>query len=74
MNDDLHQLSIGSIAAKIYACYNINGYRFCTSIFESSHPMTTTKNSKVVSREPVQKDMKPTIYRMIKNIIEITFT
>jgi hypothetical protein len=42
MNDDLRQLSIGSITAKSYGRYDINGYHFRSSIFESSHPMAAT--------------------------------
>jgi hypothetical protein len=33
MNDDLRQLSIGSMTAKSYGRYDINRYRFCSSIF-----------------------------------------
>jgi hypothetical protein len=53
LNDDLHQLSIGSVTAKSYRCYDINGYRFRSSIFESSHPMAATQNSGVVMSHPV---------------------
>jgi hypothetical protein len=50
MNDDLRQLSIGSVTAKSYERYDVNGYHFCSSIFESSHPMAATQNSGVVTR------------------------
>jgi hypothetical protein len=40
MNDNLRQLSIGSVTAKSYICYDVNGYRFRISIFEFSHPLS----------------------------------
>jgi hypothetical protein len=42
MNDDLRQLSIGSITVKSYGHYDVNGYNFRSRIFESSHPMAAT--------------------------------
>jgi hypothetical protein len=35
LNNDLRQLSIERVNAKSYGCYDINGYRFRSSIFES---------------------------------------
>jgi hypothetical protein len=42
MNADLRQLSIGSVTAKSYGRYDVNGYHFRSSIFESSRPMAAT--------------------------------
>jgi hypothetical protein len=50
MNDDLHQLSIENVTIESYASYDVNGYRFRTSIFESSHLMAASTNSGVVTR------------------------
>jgi hypothetical protein len=50
MNDDLRQLSMGSVTVESYGCYDVNGYRFRSSIFESGHPMAATQNSGVVTR------------------------
>jgi hypothetical protein len=74
LNDDLRQLSIGSVTAKSYGCYDMNGYRFRSSIFESSHPMTDTQNSGVVTRATYIEGHEACYYGKIKNIIEITFT
>jgi hypothetical protein len=46
---------------------------FRTSIFESSHYMATTTNSGVVTRVAIAEGHVANYYRMIKNIIEITF-
>ena len=72
MNDDLRQLSIGSVTAKSYGRYDVNGYRFRSSIFESSHPMAATQNSGVVTRATDMEGHEACYYGKIKNIIEIT--
>lgn len=73
LNDDLRQLSIGSVTAKSYGRYDVNGYRFRSSIFESSHPMAATQNSGVVTRATDMEGHEACYYGKIKNIIEITF-
>jgi hypothetical protein len=73
LNDDLRQLSIGSVTAKSYGCYDDNGYRFRSSIFESSHPMAATKNIGVVTRATDMEGHEACYYEKIKNIIKITF-
>jgi hypothetical protein len=73
LNDDLRQLSIGSVTAKSYGRYDVNGYRFRSSIFESSHPMAATQNSGVVTRATDIEGHEACYYGKIKNIIEITF-
>jgi hypothetical protein len=73
MNDDLCQLSIRRVTAKSYGHYDVNGYRFCSSIFESSHPMATTQNSGVVTSATDSEGHEDCYYEKIKNIIEITF-
>ena len=55
MNDDLHQLSIGSVTDKSYGRYDVNEYRFRSSIFKSSHPMSTTQKNGVVTRATVSE-------------------
>jgi hypothetical protein len=72
LNDDLRQLSIGSVTAKSYGRYDVNGYRFCSSIFESSHPMAATQKVESLLGQPTWKDTKPAIMEKSK-IIEITF-
>jgi hypothetical protein len=73
MNDDLRQLSIGSVTDKSYGRYDVNGYHFRSSTFESSHPMAATQNSGVVTRATDMEGHEAYYYRKIKNIIEITF-
>jgi hypothetical protein len=73
LNDDLRQLSIGSVTAKSYGRYDVNGYHFRSSIFESSHPMDATQNSGVVTRATDMEEHEVCYYEKIKNIIEITF-
>jgi hypothetical protein len=36
---DLRQLSYGSIVAKSYGRYDVNEFRFRSTIFEASHPL-----------------------------------
>jgi hypothetical protein len=73
MNDELRKLSIGRVTAKSYGHYDVNGYHFRSSIFESSHPMTATQNSGVVTRATDMEGHKAYYYGKIKNINEITF-
>jgi hypothetical protein len=73
LNVDLRQLSIGSVTTKSYGRYDVNGYRFRSSIFESSHPMAATQNSGVVTRATDMEGHEACYYGKIKNIIEITF-
>jgi hypothetical protein len=72
-NDDLRQLSIGSVTDKSYGRYNVNGYRFRSSIFEFSHPMAATQNSGVIIRATDIEGHEACYYEKIKNIIEMTF-
>jgi hypothetical protein len=73
MNDDLCQLSIGSITTKSYGRYYVNGYHFRSSIFESSHPMAATQNGGVDTRATNMDGHESCYYGTIKNIIEIIF-
>ena len=73
MNDDLCQLFIRRVTAKSYGRYDVNEYRFRSSIFESSHPMAATQNSGVITRATDMEGHEACYYRKIKNIIEITF-
>jgi hypothetical protein len=47
---DLRQLSYGSVTTKSYGRYDINGFRFLSTIFEASHPLAATTNTRVVTR------------------------
>jgi hypothetical protein len=47
---DLRQLSYRCIVAKNYGRYNVNWFRFCSIIFESSRPLAATTNIIIVTR------------------------
>jgi hypothetical protein len=47
---DLRQLSYGSITVKSYGRYNVNGFHFHSTIFESSRSMAATTNIRVITR------------------------
>jgi hypothetical protein len=42
---DLRRLSYGSIISKSYGRYDINGFRFRSTIFEASRPLAATTNT-----------------------------
>jgi hypothetical protein len=70
---DLRQLSYGSIVAKSYDRYNVNGFRFRSTIFEASHPLAATTNTGVVTSAVDAEGHGSMYYRIIKNIIEYNF-
>jgi hypothetical protein len=47
---DLRQLLYGSITAKSYGRYDVNEFRFRSTIFEASHLLAATTNTEVVTR------------------------
>jgi hypothetical protein len=70
---DLRQLSYGSIVVKSYGQYDINGFRFRSTIFEASRPLAATTNTWVVTRAVDADDYESKYYGVIKNIIEYRF-
>jgi hypothetical protein len=70
---DLCQLSYGSIVAKSYGRYDVNGFRFRSTIFEVSHPLAATTNTGVVTRAIDADNHESKYYEVIKNIIEYSF-
>jgi hypothetical protein len=70
---DLRQLSYRSIIAKSYGRYNVNGFRFCSTIFEASRPLAATTNTGVVTRAVDADGHESKYYGIIKNIIEYSF-
>jgi hypothetical protein len=70
---DLHQLSYGSIVAKSYGRYDVNGFHFCSTIFEASRPLAATTNIGVVMRVVDAEEHESKYYGIIKNIIEYNF-
>jgi hypothetical protein len=70
---DLRQLSYRSIVVKSYGRYDINGFRFRSTIFEASHPLAATTNTGVVTRVVDAYGHESKYYGVIKNIIEYKF-
>jgi hypothetical protein len=67
---DLRQLSYESIVPKSYGQYDINGFHFCSTIFEASRLLAATTNTGVVTRAVDTKRHKSKYYGIITNIIE----
>jgi hypothetical protein len=70
---DMRQLSYGSVTAKSYGRYDVNGFRFCSTIFEASRPLAATTNTGVVTRVVDGEGHEIKYYGIIKNIIEYSF-
>jgi hypothetical protein len=70
---DLRQLSYGSIIAKSYGRYDVNGFHFRSTIFEASRPLAATTNIRVVMRAIDADGHESKYYGVIKNIIEYCF-
>jgi hypothetical protein len=66
---DLRQLSYESIVAKSYSRYDVNGFRFCSTIFEASRPLAATTNIGVVTRAVDADGHESKYYGVTKNII-----
>jgi hypothetical protein len=70
---ELCQLSYGSVIAKSYGQYDVNGFCFHSTIFEASRPLAATTNTGVVTMVVDGEGHESKIYRIIKNIIEYNF-
>jgi hypothetical protein len=69
----LRQLSVESIVAKSYGRYDVNGFRFRSTIFGASRPLAATTNTGVVMRAIDADSYESKYYGVIKNIIEYSF-
>jgi hypothetical protein len=69
----LRQLSVESIVAKSYGRYDVNGFRFRSTIFGASRPLAATTNTRVVTRAIDADSYESKYYGVIKNIIEYSF-
>jgi hypothetical protein len=70
---DLRQLSYKSIVVKSYDRYDVNRFRFRSTVFEASHLLVATTNTWVVTRAINADGHKSKYYGIIKNIIEYNF-
>jgi DeoR/GlpR family transcriptional regulator of sugar metabolism len=67
-------LSYRSVTVKSYGWYGVNGFRFCSSVFEASHPLTVITNTRIVMRVVDAEGHESKYYEIIKNIIDYNFT
>jgi hypothetical protein len=70
---DLRQLWYESIVAKSYGRYDVNGFRFRSTIFEASRPLAATTNTRVVTRAVDAEGHESKYYGIIKSIIKYNF-
>jgi hypothetical protein len=61
--------SYRSIVAKSYGQYDVNRFRFRSTIFEASRPPAATINTGVVTRAVDADGHESKYYEVIKNII-----
>jgi hypothetical protein len=67
---DLCQLSYKSVTVKNYGRYDVNGFRFHSTIFEASRLLVATTNTWVVTRAVDAEGHEYEYYGIIKNIIK----
>jgi hypothetical protein len=73
VHHDLQQLAYGLIKVRSYGCYDVNGFRFCSTRFEALRPLATTTSSGVVMRTIDAEGRETNYYRKINKIIEFSF-
>jgi hypothetical protein len=70
---DLRQLSYRSVTAKSSDRYDVNEFRFHSTIFEASRPLAATTNTGVITRVIDAQGQILKYYGIIKNIIKYNF-
>jgi hypothetical protein len=73
VSNDLRQLSLCQVKALEYGRYDINGYHFQMVKLEASHPLATTRNSRVVANGEDASGLATDYYGILKKINEYTF-
>jgi hypothetical protein len=63
---DLCQLSYGSVTTKSDGRYDVNVFRFRSTIFEASHPLVAITNTGVVLRVIDEEGHETKYYEIIK--------
>jgi hypothetical protein len=66
-------LSLVVITVKRYGRYNVNGFRFHSTMFEDAHALTATTNFGVVNRVVDDQGKVTNYYVVINYIIEYKF-
>jgi hypothetical protein len=70
----LRQLAYGLIKVRSYGRYDVNGFRFRSTAFETLHPLVTTTNSEVLTRAIIVEGRETNYYGIINKILEFSFT
>jgi hypothetical protein len=73
VHPNLHQLYYGYVTVRRYDRYDVNGFRFRSTIFEDSRPLAATCNTRVVVRAIDDEGQETNYYGVIKDILELTF-
>jgi hypothetical protein len=73
VHTDLCQLSYRSVTTKSYGRYDVNRFHFRSTVFEASHPLAATTNTRVVTRTVDAQEHESKYYGIIKNIIKYNF-
>jgi hypothetical protein len=69
VHPDLRQLSYGYITVRRYGRYDVNGFRFRSTIFEDAHPLAVTCNTGVVVRTVDDEGRETNYYGVIEDIL-----
>jgi hypothetical protein len=70
---DLRQLAYRLVKVRSYGRYDINGFRFYSTVFEDLRPLMATTNSGVVMRAIDVEGHKTNYYGIINKILEFSF-
>jgi hypothetical protein len=73
VHPDLRQLAYRLVKVRSYGRYDINGFRFCSTVFEDLRPLMATTNSGVVMRAIDIEGHKTNYYGIINKILEFSF-
>jgi hypothetical protein len=69
LHPDLHQLSYGYITVRRYGRYDVNGFRFRSTIFEDARPLAVTCNTGVVVRAVDDEGQETNYHGVIKDTL-----
>jgi hypothetical protein len=69
----LQQLAYGLVKVRSYGRYDVNGFQFHSTAFESLHTLAATTNSGVVTRAIDVEGCETNYYGIINKILEFSF-
>jgi hypothetical protein len=67
-------MSLGIVTVRSYGRYDINGFRFRSTKFESTHPLVATTNTGVVCTTKDDRERRINYYGIVKDILVYDFT